>query len=160
MFFEIKDRDKNSYQVQIDDEDFEILSTRKWNAHQDTNTVYARRNTKINSKDKTFLMHRQILNISDPKIKVDHIDGNGLNNQRSNLRVCTNAENCRNRTINKNNKSGFKGVFWRKDISKWAAEIKVNGKNISLGFHADINDAANAYKKASRHHFKEFHREF
>src|SRR5665213_4162813 len=90
-------------------------------------------------------MHRTILDA--PKgIFVDHIDGNGLNNQRSNLRLCTRAQNSFNRGRMKNNKSGFKGV--RKFRKGWRAEICSGGKRFHLGLFLSKEEAYRAYCKA------------
>ena len=87
---------------------------------------------------------------------VDHINGNPLDNRKSNLRICTNAENQRNRGVNKNNTSGYKGVCWAKQNKKWKARIKHNGKLIHLGYYKDKEEAARAYDKKA----KELHGEY
>lgn len=90
--------------------------------------------------------------------KTDHIDGNGLNNQRRNLRPCTTAQNAANQTQQKGRSSLYKGVSWRKGRNKWRAGIKVNGKQINLGDFTNETEAALAYNKAAAEHFKEFAR--
>ncbi len=85
----------------------------------------------------------------------DHINGNKLDNRRENLRVCTLAENNRNRTIYKNNKSGFKGVYWSRADKKWRAQIKINNRMIYLGIFDDLLEAALTYDEAAvRYHGK------
>ena len=103
-------------------------------------------------------MHREILGITDPKINVDHLDGDGLNNQRSNLRVCTDSQNGANRGKQKNNKSGYKGVHWNKKTKKWAAQIQYHKKVLNLGYYSDIIEAAKAYDKKALELFGEFAR--
>lgn len=75
--------------------------------------------------------HRIILNLTDPKIQVDHINGNPSGNRKENLRICTNQENSFNKYKNSNNTSGYKGVSFDKDRNKWRASIHHNGKKIS-----------------------------
>ena len=102
----------------VDDEDFDKLNKLHWNLFPHGNNFYARtaiydkefyslnKKTRIRHK----LLHRLVMNISDPKILIDHIDGNGLNNQKSNLRICTGTQNMGNRKKNINGSSRFKGV--------------------------------------------------
>lgn len=134
----------------IDDEDYEYLNQFKWHF----SSRYAMR--KIWLKDekryKSIPMHRLILN--NPKnLDIDHIDGDGLNNQKSNLRACTHAQNLINRPKQKNNTSGFKGVYWNKWVNKWFASIMVNQKSINLGFCSSKEEAAKIYNDAAIKYF-------
>lgn len=81
----------------IDDEDFEAINEFKWYANKHRNTYYALRHLPINSSKKLCYMHRVIMK-SPTRKQIDHIDGNGLNNQKSNLRICTGSQNQQNRT--------------------------------------------------------------
>lgn len=101
-------------------------------------------------------MHRFILDLKKEDPDVDHKDGNGLNNQRSNLRTATRAQNARNRRIRTDNTSGFKGVTWRKDLGKWNAFIEIKTKRIHLGYFTDPMEAACAYDMAAVKYFGEF----
>jgi hypothetical protein len=95
-------------------------------------------------------MHRDILNLHEIGIKiVDHRDRNGLNNQRSNLRITDKQLNGHNGNIRKNNSSGYRGVNWDKKTNKWLARIRINNKRINLGRFRDISSAAIAYDKAA-----------
>lgn len=89
---------------------------------------------------------------------IDHINGDTLDNRRSNLRECTNTENCRNRADNYNNKSGYKGVFWYTHCKtpKWVANITVDRKKIHLGYFENIEDAIEARRKAEEKYFGEY----
>ncbi len=89
-------------------------------------------------------------------IGVDHIDGDGFNNIRDNLRFANQTQNGHNRGPQRNNKSGKKGVSLFKRDGTWKAQIRINGKNKHIGYFKDINDAHNAYAKMS----KEYHGEF
>lgn len=94
-------------------------------------------------------MHRFILGITDPKIQVDHINGDSLDNRKINLRLCSNSENSRNRGANKNNTSGYKGVRFRKEYGTYFATITVNRKEIYLGSFKTGKEAATAYNEAA-----------
>ncbi len=142
--------------AKVDDSDYEFLNKWKWCANKLGNSYYAVRNSPVvNGKKNTILMHRVIMDNSVGK-EIDHIDSDGLNNQRKNLRVCTHSENLKNRKKTKNNKSGFKGVSWYTRIGKWAAFIGVNGKNIGLGYFSDKEDAYIAYCKACEKYHGKF----
>jgi hypothetical protein len=101
-------------------------------------------------------LHRLIMNAVRTSLYVDHINGNKLDNRRSNLRLCTHRDNLNNRPRNKNNKSGYKGVYLHKVNKNWVARIQVNGKYISLGSYSDIIDAAKAYNEAAIKYFGEY----
>lgn len=91
--------------------------------------------------------------------RIDHIDGDGLNNKISNLRVISHGDNIRKARIAKNNTSGYKGVFWRKDTNRWAARSKVDGKYKSLGSFDSKEDAFDAYCKSVEFQTGEIHRD-
>ena len=126
----------------VDDEDYEDLNKYKWYANKDKNTFYAMRNEIINGKSRTVMMHRKIMN-NNYNLLTDHIDGNGLNNCKSNLRIVTNRQNSQNRHINKSSK--YVGVYWDKIAMNWKAQIRTN-KKIYLGTFKNEEDAHNAYK--------------
>ena len=78
--------------------------------------------------------------ISDGMV-VDHIDGSTTNNRIENLRLCTTGQNRMNSKINSNNTSGVKGIWWSKPAKKWRAQITINGKNKSLGYFTNLDEA-------------------
>lgn len=129
----------------VDDDMFEKLSKYKWHALKRCNTFYANKRGKNNSK---IQMHRVVLNTPDD-METDHKDGNGLNNQRSNLRVCSHSENCRNKKKPKNNTTGYKGLSWCERNKKWLVRICVNKKRIYLGHFKTKKSAYKAYCEAS-----------
>jgi len=131
----------------VDDEDFEFLNQWKWYALFDKNTqgFYARRNDYTGNKHTSIRMHRIVFNINDPKIIVDHIDGNTLNNCRSNLRVSTVSQNNSNRKPKWNSTSKYLGVHRSNNCRRWVAQISKNQKKIYLGIYKIEEDAANAY---------------
>jgi len=144
----------------IDDEDFEIISALKWFAHKQSkaNTYYAERNIKLpDGKRKPIGMHILIM---DPPHghQVDHIDGDGLNNRRSNLRVCVCSQNQGNARIRKDCSSGVKGVSFSKSHKRWRARIQINRNRIGLGWHLTKAEAAKAYAVAAVMYFGEFAR--
>ncbi len=89
---------------------------------------------------------------------VDHINGDGLDNRRANLRPATHAQNMANRRLNANNKSGFKGVYWNKGSRKWHAQIACDGRKHHLGFYTSVIEAAHAYDDAATRLFGEYAR--
>jgi len=146
------------YVALVDDEDYQRINQFKWQAQPDKKTVYAVRSITISIGKHTALrLHRVILGITDPKVQVDHKDRNGLNCQRSNLRTATSTESAHNRGIRSDNKSGFKGVYWRKDQQMWRASIMVNKKRINLGQNfKNTKEAAQVYDMAAIKYFGEF----
>ena len=117
----------------VDDADYEWLNQWKWCASRRSKTWYA-----VRSSCKIY-MHRVIMD--SPEIQVDHEDLDGLNNQRANLRLATDVQNQQNTGVSHNNRSGFKGVSWKKSHRKWQAYIRVDGKNRFLGYFDDPEEA-------------------
>lgn len=130
----------------VDDEDYAYLNQYKWYTQKTQGKFYARRRT---GKDKVY-MHQELLSVS----LVDHIDRDGLNNQRYNLRESNSKGNARNRGLSKSNTSGFKGVVWYK--GKWEARIRVDGKTLRLGSFDDPLLAAMLYDNTANELFGEF----
>jgi hypothetical protein len=89
-------------------------------------------------------------------MKVDHINGDGLDNQRCNLRLATHSENLRNRGYTKKNTSRYKGVTWYKPYKKWRAQIKTDHKMKNLGYFDIPEEAAEAYNEAAKKYHGSF----
>lgn len=132
----------------VSDEDYHKVSDFKWQALKNGNTFYAVRSLKRNRKVKTIRMHRVILDAPDD-VMVDHIDGNGLNNLRENIRLCTKHQNQMNVRKPSHNTSGYKGVSYEKRRGNYRAYIVFKGKQIYLGSYKTPEEAHDAYKKAA-----------
>lgn len=145
------------FKALVDDEDYEFLIQYKWSVRRDQYkkggfvTHYARRGVDGER------MHRVLLVIAGTKLQGDHIDGDGLNNQRHNLRPVTisqNQMNSRKRTCASS--SVYKGVYLDKLNNKWGAGIVQKGTRINLGRFVDEKEAALAYNTAAREYFGEY----
>lgn len=138
----------------IDDEDYDTLCKFKWRVKEESNTMYAIRD----NRKTTVRMHRQILNIIDSNYNVDHINGNGLDNRKCNLRVCTQAQNVCNTKPRQGTSSKFKGVSWNPQKNKFHAYVNFNKKRFFLGYYNSETEAAKAYNQKASELFGEFAR--
>lgn len=147
----------------VDDEDYDRLARLKWHVTAHHGNFYATNceYTGIeHGKQKVIhrKMHREILRLTDSKVKIDHENGNGLDNRKENLRISDNSQNQRNRNrIHKVNTSGFRGVSFFKNgnrAKRWNAQIQYtdNGKSKrkSLGYFLTAEEAARAFDKAAK----------
>ncbi len=137
----------------VDDDDYEELNQYKWHACKCKNTFYVNRTVSIPTKE-TISMHRFITNAQKGQL-VDHINGDGLDNRRANLRICTRSENGQN-ISSVSGKSRFKGVYFHKKNRNWVAEYRKNGKKYHLGCFTNEDDAARAYDSSVLMAFGEF----
>lgn len=136
----------------VDEGDFEYLSQLKWWIAKGGYAISWDRVRK-----KTVLMHRLLLDC--PKnLYVDHINGDKLDNRRSNIRVATKADNNRNVGRRSNNKSGYKGVYLDRQRGLFVADIRFRGKTLHLGRYRTILEAARVYNRKSLELFGEFSR--
>ena len=143
---------KNTFAL-VDDEDFDSLSRHKWSASKPQNVIYAIRSVIHGGKRTTVRMHSEIL--SGTGKAIDHIDGNGLNNTKANLRFCSNSQNLMNIKAGRGT-SKLKGVSWHKRSGMWRATIVVNKRQISLGYFHCEQEAGRAYDDAAVFYFGEF----
>jgi len=130
--------------ITVDDDDYDWLSKYKWYADCSHRTIYAVKNTKINGIWVKERMHRMIMKITDNSL-IDHIDGNGLNNQKSNLRICADIENRAHRRPNNGHK--YIGVGTYKSI--YRSRIRINNIVYYLGYYKTAEEAALAYNEAA-----------
>lgn len=133
----------------VDREDFDRVNEHKW---------YLNIHGYMRLRGGGGVLHRYVLDITDPKIEVDHVNGDKLDNRKSNLRVVTHVQNCQNTKKSATNKSGFKGVSFHKALNEWRADIRVDGKTKYLGCYSTPEVAARAYDEAARIHFGEYGR--
>lgn len=139
----------------VDEEDFDKLNKWKWHAHKDNKNgvFYVWRNSHISEgikKQRTFLMHREIMNAPKGMV-VDHINHDGLDNRKCNLRLCTCSQNSANQT-----KKGLKGAHKDKRYSRWISSTKYKQKTIYIGSFRTQIEAAKAYDKKVIELFGEF----
>lgn len=142
----------------VDPDDYRHLSKHKWHASGRNGSFYAVRIGFTNKGQRYLIsMHRQILKVPDD-IFVDHVNRNGLDNRKANLRPATRAENGRNRakSNNRSYSSKYKGVSQYPGKKLWKAHIQVNRKLSSLGSFDDEVQAAKAYDRAARKHHRDF----
>lgn len=140
---------QNKYAL-VDDEDFERVNQYKWHCSA---CGYA-----MCRKGKHLIyMHHSILDI--PKgMFVDHINRNGLDNRKSNLRIVTHSQNMINRKFQKNNKSGVTGIRWNKKDKRWIAQIRFDCKLLYLGSYTNKKDAIKVRRDAEKKYHGEYKR--
>lgn len=129
----------------VDNDDYEKLLPWKWTF----SGGYAYRVKTVQGKSKKVWLHRFIANTPEG-LYTDHINGNRLDCRKENLRICTYAQNNKNASIRKDNKSGYRGVYWEKGVKKWRAVINADAKRICLGFYESAKEAAKAYNESAK----------
>lgn len=164
---------KGKYFAVVDDEDFERVNKYKWQVNFNQYTNYAQRQPLINGRKTVFKLHRFILGVTDPKILVDHENGNGLDCRRNNIRIANATQNGYNSRKHIKSSSKYKGVCIYIHHAKYKnkkgivknypykqiiAQIAINGKNKKLGRFNTEKEAAIAYNRYAQLHFGEFAR--
>lgn len=154
----------HDYMTVISEEDADLAAF-KWYPDAGPHTVYANGHMNATTKQgqRTFQLHRVIMSRVLgrellPTEYVDHINSDGLDNRRENLRMATRHENQRNQRLRRVNTSGYKGVSWHKASKKWRAIIQVDGKQKALGYYHDPAEAHKAYCEAAVKYYGEFAR--
>ena len=141
----------------VDDEDFAVLNQYRWRKHRvkGTNLVYVYASI---PNRRPLAMHRVVMKATKGQV-VDHINGDGLDNRKSNLRVCTTAQNIRNQAPNPaKGTSRYKGVYWRSNRSCWITQLVLNQQKVVRKHFQTEEDAAQHYDYLARKHFGEFAR--
>ena len=138
----------------VDPEDYERLSYYNWYAAKSGTTFYAVASEKIDGKWKIVQMHRKIMEVG-AGLLIDHINRNGLDNRKMNLRSATAMQNTWNR-VKKRGRNKFRGVLWNKKKKKWQARLIHKHKSISLGYFHDEVEAARTYDEAAKKFRGEF----
>ena len=143
-------------EVLVDDEDFDYLNQFLWGVVGNGTHIYAARGTrKKGQKYSKILMHRFIMNVNDKKVMIDHVNGNTLDNRKSNLRIADRMKNLRNSKLRSDSNCKYKGIGFRK--GKYFARIQINPKKrLFLGYYNTDVDAAKAYDIAAKQYFGEF----
>jgi len=135
----------------VDADDYDRLARYKWYCIGSRGYLYAKRN----ERNRMIKMHRDIL-APPAGMYVDHKNHNTLDNRKSNLRICTPAQNCFNRIPSEKGSSRYKGVHWSSNRKRWCAEIVLNGKLVFIGYFDYELDAAIAYDDRAAELFGEF----
>lgn len=140
-------------ETKVDDDIFDVLNQHNWQLG--ANGYVSRCQYRGNQRGDTIYIHRVIM--GTPKGKhTDHINGDCMDNQRANLRICTPSQNLMNCPKKKNNTSGHIGVSWDKQSGKWAAYLMLNYKKKNLGYFTDLKEAVEAREQAVKKFYGEF----
>ncbi len=142
----------------VDDEDYERINAHKWHSNWDVSSRAfraVRSTSRTTGRRKTVMMHREIMN-APAGACVDHINHNPLDNRKVNLRLCSKGQNNFNQRLRRDNKSGFKGVYFDKSAGKWGTEFQSKGEQCYIGLFTSALDAALAYDARITEAFGEF----
>lgn len=136
----------------VDDADYALVAPYRWHCMA---KGYAARRLRVCEGSAIVLMHRIIMQ-APTDLQIDHINGNKLDNRRSNLRLVTNQQNRFNQRPRKDNKTGYKGVCWNRRVGKFCAQIHHNHTNMLIGHYSTAIEAAHAYNRKAAELFGEY----
>lgn len=149
FFFMKKIYSSHNEIIKVSDEDYGRVSIFKW--WEGGNRKYLRGYV----DGKRIYLSRFIMNPENNEV-VDHINGDIYDNRRDNLRVCSQSENTKNRSKNKNNTTGYKGVSLDKRYGKYRAQIAINGKYTGIGYFTTGLEAAKRYDEYAKKYHGQF----
>ncbi len=141
--------------ILIDKDDEQFVRSFFWNGRISGKKVYAWASKQVATNGKAIPIHRLLTDCPDG-MQVDHINGDSLDNRRSNLRICESRQNHKNKTKMTGTTSKFKGVYWSKLYNRWVAIICNDGKKIYLGKYWHPIYAARCYDRAALEMFGEY----
>lgn len=151
----ITNRKNKSFEVLIDDEDEPIFDGYHIRISCKNGKLYAQGHQRGDKSSNVSLFHRVLM--GPPKhMVVDHINGNTLDNRKSNLRVCTRRENLINSATKRGSSSKYKGVSWSKKDNSWRVRVHSNGLNVHLRYFKCEISAAHNYNEFAKKHFGEY----
>lgn len=140
----------------IDNEDFEKVNQFKWYVSKQGYVIHNQHYTKNHKRIYVSIrLNRFIMNAPKGKV-IDHINHDLLDNRKQNLRICGQTENLMNTGLRKDNKSGYRGIFWRKDKNKYLVYLYKNNKKVYGHYFKTLEGAILARKLVERIYFKEF----
>jgi hypothetical protein len=137
----------------VDECDFNSIASKVWAYSHG----YATRDAPYREGKYKIFMHHEVLGLGR-SARIDHANGNSLDNRKQNLRVATQRQNLQNMSIRKDNTTGYKGVQWTPHTKRFRARIKVNSRVIHLGYFIKASDAGRAYDLAAKQYFGAFAR--
>lgn len=146
----------NGMKAIVDDEDYDYLLDYNWRALKNGKTYYAIFGKRVNGKYSNTWMHRMIMDAKNREDEINHIDHNGLNNQKNNLRKTTHKKVMWQKNAADSKPTKFKGISFHKPSKKWRARIFVDGKMKYLGYYKNEIEAAKGYDNEQKKHYGEF----
>ena len=142
--------------VELTQGQYALFNSNFWEERLKKHVHFFDEYVKITWNKKPIRVHRIIMDTYNPNIKIDHKNGDKLDNRVENLRIATISQNMMNRSKQSNNSSGFKNVSWDKRINKWVVQIGLNKNKIHIGSFKVLEDAIKAAKEARLKYHKEF----